>query len=156
MQPILMPVDFSETTDRMIEFVSQLAPPLQAQVCVLHVSQADMDDPRRGRELLQPKIDEVVEQLKARGCDARPLLALGPPALTVLDQMKTIDPLLVVLGSHGHSAMYKMLMGSVTGFVMKYSQHPVLVVPSPQEEDRDPSLEAVEAARWDEYGMPFG
>jgi len=37
---------------------------------------------------------------------------------------------LIVMGRHGHGAMYNLLAGSVTEGVLKRSMHPVLLVPS--------------------------
>jgi len=37
---------------------------------------------------------------------------------------------LIVMGSHGHGALYELLIGSVTQGVMKSAQCPVVIVPS--------------------------
>jgi nucleotide-binding universal stress UspA family protein len=36
------------------------------------------------------------------------------------------------MGTHGHGAMYTLLVGSVTKGVLKHSARPVLLVPAPR------------------------
>src|SRR4029077_13057972 len=50
----------------------------------------------------------------------------------ILRQANAIKPDLIVMGRHGHGAMYNLLVGSVTEGVLKRSGCPVLLVPSPR------------------------
>jgi nucleotide-binding universal stress UspA family protein len=49
-----------------------------------------------------------------------------------LREADAIKPDLIVMGRHGHGAMYNLLVGSVTEGVLKHSGRPVLLVPSPR------------------------
>ena len=51
------------------------------------------------------------------------------PALAILDEAKTIGADLIVIGSHGHSALSEIFMGSVAHKVIMNSRLPVLLVP---------------------------
>lgn len=53
----------------------------------------------------------------------------GMPAQTILAEAKRIGAQLIVLGSHGQSALGEMLMGSVAHKVTMKSPIPVLLVP---------------------------
>ena len=154
MQTILLPIDFSDATDRAVEFVAPFAAQLNAELSVLHVSGADLDDPKQGRVLLQPKVDAVVKQLEAKDCQASAELLFGPPAASILEYIDTHDPTLVVMGSHGHTALYDLILGSVIHSVLRSGKCPVLIVPPPPPA-WGPSRESIDAAAMDDfYGFP--
>jgi nucleotide-binding universal stress UspA family protein len=55
-----------------------------------------------------------------------------PTGGTVDEILKTVDAVhadLIVMGRHGHGAMYNLLVGSVTEGVLKRAPCPVLLVP---------------------------
>lgn len=53
----------------------------------------------------------------------------GPPAATILRHADSLHADLIVLGSHGHSVVGEMLIGSVAHSVTVRSRIPVLLVP---------------------------
>ena len=56
----------------------------------------------------------------------------GLPVDLILQTCKEESADLIVVGSHGHGAVYNLLVGSVTAGVLKSAKCPVLVVPSPR------------------------
>jgi len=56
----------------------------------------------------------------------------GTVAEEILNQADVLHADLIVMGRHGHGAMYKLLVGSATKGVLKHSKRPVLLVPSSQ------------------------
>ena len=56
----------------------------------------------------------------------------GAVAEEILDQADAIEADLIVMGTHGHGAMYNLLVGSATKGVLKHATRPVLLVPSPK------------------------
>ena len=50
----------------------------------------------------------------------------------ILDQANELNADLIVMGTHGHGAMYNLLVGSVTKGVLKHSTRPVLLMPAPR------------------------
>jgi len=53
----------------------------------------------------------------------------GAVAEEILNQADELNADLIVMGTHGHGAMYNLLVGSTTKGVLKYSTRPVLLVP---------------------------
>jgi len=56
----------------------------------------------------------------------------GMVAEEILLQADSLNTDLIVMGTHGHGAMYNLLVGSATKGVLKHSTRPVLVVPGPR------------------------
>ena len=57
---------------------------------------------------------------------------VGAVAEEILDQAGELNVDLIVMGTHGHGAMYNLLVGSATKGVLKHSTRPVLLVPGPK------------------------
>ena len=56
----------------------------------------------------------------------------GAVAEEILNQGDAINADLIVMGTHGHDAMYNLLVESATKGVLKHSTRPVLLVPAPR------------------------
>jgi nucleotide-binding universal stress UspA family protein len=56
----------------------------------------------------------------------------GIVAEEVLSEADELHADLIVMGTHGHGAMYNLLVGSATKGVLKHSTRPVLLVPVPK------------------------
>jgi nucleotide-binding universal stress UspA family protein len=50
----------------------------------------------------------------------------------ILNQADKLNADLIVMGTHGHGAMYNLLVGSATKAVLKHSSRPVLLVAAPK------------------------
>jgi nucleotide-binding universal stress UspA family protein len=53
----------------------------------------------------------------------------GMVAEEILNEAKALNADLIVMGTHGHGAMYNLLAGSATEGVLKHASCPVLLVP---------------------------
>ena len=71
----------------------------------------------RGREDLPEATLEGIVQLT------------GAPVPLILEQAKALAADYIVMGSHGHTAFYDLLVGTTTHGVLKKAPCPVLVVP---------------------------
>jgi len=56
----------------------------------------------------------------------------GVVAEEILNQADELNADLIVIGTHGHGAMYNLLVGSATKGVLKHTTRPVLLVPGPK------------------------
>ena len=56
----------------------------------------------------------------------------GAVAEEILNQADELNADMIVMGTHGHGAMYNLLVGSATKGVLKHSTRPVLLVPGPK------------------------
>jgi nucleotide-binding universal stress UspA family protein len=140
---ILTAVDFSDPTDMILRVTSKLAKRLEARVWLLHVAEPEPDfvgyntgpDVVRGQVANEYReehraIQKLADSLREAGVDATALLIQGPTVETTLKQSRKLDVDLIVVGSHGHSAIYDVLVGSYSAGILRKSDVPVMVVPT--------------------------
>ena len=76
-------------------------------------------------------MDQVGSQLSAAGVKVESQYAIkeGDAAQNIFDHVKDHHINLVVMSTHGHGGIRRLLMGSVTDKVIRSCETPVLVVP---------------------------
>lgn len=139
---ILVAVDFSEVTVRMIEAVRRIPRRGGTRFVVLHVAEPDPEfvgweagpgvvrkqvanEFRRERQ----DVEALAATLRGEGLDAIGLVVQGPTVATILDEADRIGAELLVVGGHGRGAAYDLVVGSVSAGVIRKAKVPVLVVP---------------------------
>jgi nucleotide-binding universal stress UspA family protein len=140
---ILVPVDFSKATDRILQATTTIAKALDARVTVMNVAPREPDV--FGQQLTRKVITEPVpenvreqyeklmacaKRLEDAGVVVKPLLVRGDRVRTVMREVEREEADLIVMGSHGRGALYRRLMGSVSEGVMREAKCPVLIIPS--------------------------
>lgn len=143
MSTILVPVDFSDITSKVVEAAAAIALAQGSELVLLH---AGIPDPafvgfEAGPLVVQEavardfeddhrKLEQMRAGLEARGVRAPSYIHVqGASAELILREARRLGASLIVMGSHGHGALYHLLAGSVTDAVLRKSTCPVLVVP---------------------------
>ncbi|MDH3860780.1 MAG: universal stress protein [Gammaproteobacteria bacterium] len=145
---ILVAVDLSEATPRVMQVTERVARQSEGKVRLLHVAEAEPEfmGYDAGPEVVRDQVakefrDEhksiqaYAEQLREAGLDASARLIQGPIVETVFNEAKRFEADMLIVGSHGFGAIYDLLIGSISRGILKDTDIPVLVVPI-----RDPSL----------------
>jgi nucleotide-binding universal stress UspA family protein len=70
------------------------------------------------------------DYLKSGEVSAKTVKIEGFPSKEIVDQAKALEADYIVMGSHGHTAFYDLLIGSTTSGVLKKAPCPVVVVPA--------------------------
>jgi nucleotide-binding universal stress UspA family protein len=70
----------------------------------------------------------IEDQLRKEGITVEAVQAIGAPIQHIVRQAATAD--YVVMGSHGHTALYDLLVGSTTHGVLMRAKCPVVIVPA--------------------------
>lgn len=96
---------------------------------------AELD--RLARERAQAVADEGLELAQALGMNVDIRLERNDSnvAETVLGVVRKTDPDLIVIGTHGDTAVQPELLGSVSADVVQHSKTPVLIVPGPAKDE---------------------
>ncbi len=69
-------------------------------------------------------------ELRERGLDAAALLIQGHPVEKILEEANRLGVGMIVMGSHGRSAIARLVLGSVSEGVLRRATCPVLIVPA--------------------------
>ena|SRR5438128_1583203 len=161
MKSILVPIDFSDATPRVLDEAKQIAHAFGAEIHLVHVKEAIpaapsttfgygvagmpefmpmSTSPALDPEAAPPAMEESREakladwqtEISQAGLKVTLHEPSGAVVEEILRKADAINPDLIVMGRHGHGAMYNLLVGSVTEGVLKRSACPVLLVPTPR------------------------
>jgi nucleotide-binding universal stress UspA family protein len=139
---ILCPVDFSDFSRAAVERAVALATPFKAEITALFVvpvvfrSEGDATAgaaPVTTDSCVQSAIAEDLEEFlrpaRDAGLDVRLCIRSGESVGHILDLAKEWESDLIVMGTHGRSAVERWVLGSVTDRVLRTAPCPVLAVP---------------------------
>jgi len=142
-ETILVPVDFSDVTDRVVGTAKRYARAFGCRVLLLHICEPEPDfigyepGPIVVRENIADSMrrdQKTLEELKSKydepELDLVALQIQGPAVEKIVSEARQQNAGLVVMGSHGHGSIYNLLVGSVTEGVLKHVPCPVLIVPT--------------------------
>lgn len=133
-QRVLHPTDWSDYADAAFQVVKRLKAVGAQEVVVLHVQDERVMKQRSAEQVAAfdrhdtERLEALCKTLRMFGLNAKPLLRHGIPFRETLSVADEIEASLIVLGSHGRSAVREMLAGSTFENVVRLSRQPVLVV----------------------------
>lgn len=140
---ILAPIDFSDYSLKTLDYVTDLAKTLGAELVLLHVvepvyyaSPADLYGPSANiamlmeeqRRMAQQHLDKLAERVREKGVSARTVLASGTAHQTIVDVARKEKTDLIVMATHGRTGLSHVLLGSVAERVVRAATCPVLTV----------------------------
>ncbi len=143
MKTILVPVDFSAVTARVVAQAAELAQALHCGVELFHalappVNVVTYDMPVEAfakeiefaQEQALRKLGELKRLLDAKEITCTSKFTQGHAVAAILDEARNLPAAFVVMGSHGHGAFYELLAGSTTHGVLHRTPCPVVIVPT--------------------------
>ncbi|NOR45926.1 MAG: universal stress protein [Candidatus Delongbacteria bacterium] len=143
MKNILAPIDFSDVSEKVIFEAAELAKVFSCKLWLLHVAAPEPDfvgytigpkEERDWRALTLHNEHKYIQEkalfLEKEGIQVTPLLVQGVTVDTILKKIDKFDIDMVVMGTHGHGALYSLVAGSVSNGVVQESKVPVMLVPS--------------------------
>jgi nucleotide-binding universal stress UspA family protein len=135
---VLCPVDLSKPAREAMNLAAELVKPGSTDITLLHVLELPVsysgdllipdfhrDLDARSAELLDRWTAELKTKVSAPVMQMTRIGRPGAQILAHLEQDRTFD--LVVMGSHGHTGIERMLLGSVAEKVVRHARCPVLV-----------------------------
>ena len=122
---ILVAVDLSPASEKVVEAAGKVAKLTGAAVYVLHAAEPEPDfvGYDAGPEVVRTQVAQelrrehrgvqaLAEKLRNNDIDATALLVRGPTVETTLKEADSLKAELIVVGTHGHGAVYDVLIGS--------------------------------------------
>jgi nucleotide-binding universal stress UspA family protein len=149
MKKVLITLDYNPSSEKVVNMGYELAQLMKAEVCLFHVL-ADISyygmqyEPFMGYEgysfPVDMKVDDgmvkvakdYLEKAAAHLKDpnVKIHLAEGDTAKTILEYAEEWGADLIVMGTHSHSALEKLFMGTVASGVLERTKIPVYMVPT--------------------------
>lgn len=143
MKTILAPIDLSQVSEAVVAQAATLARGMSGQVVLLSVIQPPVitaeytsileniaEINAAGEKNAQRKLAQIQEKLMAEGVTADTLVLVGSPVPHIVEQADLFNADYIVMGSHGHTALYDLIVGSTTHGVLMRAKCPVVIVPS--------------------------
>lgn len=155
MQNLLVAVDFTYSTGKLLAVALELAGKCGASVCLLHTEPPDTGyvyyapgyaydnligygyELAMSEEVRSVRLEHDRQAMEAlrkpfddRGIPTTVELLSGDVATSVLDRAAELPADMIIVGSQRHGTFYKLLLGSVEDRLLQEAPCPVLVVPS--------------------------
>lgn len=137
---ILCPTDFSETSEKAVEYALFLATAHQAQLILLHVvdhlqgfdhyeilALTPMEIAKKIEKRATESLDDLVNRIKGSVAVDK-AVQHGKTSVEICEAAKAAQADLIVIGSHGRTGLSHVLIGSVAETVVRHADCPVLVV----------------------------
>jgi len=145
-EKVLVPLDFSDASGRLIAAAEETARTQGASLHLLHVVepvatatgletdpamvQLQVAQDLDAEECIETeRLRKLAADIAARGISCTSAVRFGLPVDEIISSARDLGVSLVVMGSHGHGALYHLFTGSVVTGVLRRIECPVLVVP---------------------------
>ena len=155
MKTVLAPIDFSGVSRCVIDQAIVMARALNARLVLLNVVQlpvlldtgvAESDLPAgfyaEAAKDATTRLAALQRQLRDEGVTAHAIHKVGAPGEQIVEQAERLEADCIVMGSHGHGALYDLFIGSTTMRVLKQATCPVVIVPRARDTVLDSSIAA--------------
>lgn len=145
---ILVATDFSETSDRALDYAIDLAKLLGSSVTVLHAYELPVygfpDGALVATVEIATRIMNAAQSALAQTCEARAnkgvkldsMLRQGVAFEEIHSVAEEINADLIVIGTHGRKGLARALLGSVAEKVIRTATRPVLTIVGPRGEKK--------------------
>ena len=134
---ILVPTDFSEVSERALEYAKSLAKQGNSELLLVHVNppvnlitppEAAWIDLSEVESLREEQLQQSGAALRSEGYRARALSFTGALNDEMLQAIKQNDVDLIVLGTHGRKGLDRFLLGSDAEALFRHVHCPVLSI----------------------------
>ena len=138
LKTVLVPIDFSECSEKALEYAGPFCREFGAQAILLYVAQfhyagseqyLDMAEWEAGtRRTAEAKLTELARKTLPEGVKFVIKVAPGRPFLSIVENARNLQADLIIISTHGHTGTAADTLGSTTERVVHYAPCPVLVV----------------------------
>jgi nucleotide-binding universal stress UspA family protein len=135
-EKLLVAVDHSKATERVLSAARDLASLSHGEVWVLHLREREVM-PRAGfietesSDEAKAQVEAAVEEFTKAGIKAHGIVRstiYGYAAREIVEDAKSRDASVIIMGSRGHGDLAGLLLGSTAHKVIHLADRPVLVV----------------------------
>ncbi len=131
LKKIICAVDFSPTSDFVVRYAAAMHG-ARAELIILYVDPEANNDAALQRKHLH-EFSRYSDMLSQNDVCAAFAVQCGEPATVILDYAKKQNADMIVIGSHGSTAIARLLVGGTTETVMRNAFCPVVILKTPTE-----------------------
>ena len=144
MKTLVVPTDFSSVSVNAMNYAVDMAQAINAGIVLLHVynvpvsytdapvspvSTISIEEVKRTSEERLEEMKRNITRITSGQLEVFTEARLGD-AIDELDELcKSVQPLAVIMGSHGSTGFERLIMGSTTLTAIRHLKYPVIVVP---------------------------
>ncbi len=132
---IICAVDFSAASDSVVLYAADMHSE-SAELVILYVSPAESSDEGLLRKHLH-EFSRYSDMLSQHNVHAIFTVQYGDPADGILVYAKKHHADMIVLGSHGTTAIARLLVGSTAETVMRHAPCPVVILKTPDNKNKN-------------------
>lgn len=141
---LLFPTDFSDNARKALPYALEIATRTGASLHILHSIEEPydfapmLDEIKKGvsrkvNRLFQEIIEEIKLQDRYSDIEIKTYIEYGRAIYSILDQARSLDIDLILMGTKGRSGIEKILFGSTTAEIIGRSNIPVFAIPKEAE-----------------------
>jgi universal stress protein A len=137
---ILVPTDFSAHSNSALDRAIELARPLAAQIVLVHSYYVHASMTASGYVGIPPafmaqlrkdvgsELDGIAARVVQAGVPCEWRVSAEPSTSAILELAESLPADLIVMGTHGHTGMKHVLLGSTAARIVRLAPCPVLTV----------------------------
>lgn len=141
MKTLLVPTDFSPVSINAMNYATDLALSIQANILLLHVYQVPLtitevpvanvsiEEMRDSSEIQLRELKESIEHITTGKLRVYTEARLGDTVDEIQAVADSIEPFAIVMGTHGASGFERVLLGSTTLTTIRHLKWPIIAVP---------------------------
>jgi nucleotide-binding universal stress UspA family protein len=142
---LLVPIDFTETSDRALDYAIEFARKFDASITIMHSYQIPVygfpdaayitsaEVATQIATAAQRRLDALLDAHKTEGVKMNALLRDGVAWEEINAVATETKADLIIIGTHGRRGLARALLGSVAENVIRTSTLPVLVIHGPRD-----------------------
>ena len=131
-QKILLPLDFSGSTDQVLEMIKRMSKPSEKIILTSIIeSSDDLQELNEKKEITEKKLKDIQNKLRTDNISSSYDIEVrhGDPAQNIIEIAEEKDSDLIVISTKGKGNLKELLIGSTAVKVAEKSPIPVLLVP---------------------------
>jgi universal stress protein A len=131
LKKIICAVDFSDPSDALVEYAASMHG-TAAELILLHIEPIEAESEELLKKLLHEfsRYSELLSQHHARALFT---VRHGDPAAGILDYAREEMADMILIGSHGNTAIGRLLVGSTAETLMRKAHCPVIILKTPEQ-----------------------
>jgi nucleotide-binding universal stress UspA family protein len=137
---ILVPTNFTETSNLALDYALELAERMSAEVTVMHAFEIPLvgfpdgalvmsgDVARRVADVSREALESLVAERSGKGVKLHGVLREGVPSEEINKLADEENSDMIVIGTQGRRGIARALLGSIAESVIRTTKHPVLCI----------------------------